>query len=150
MSAPGTESVRPQGSKADKSAGSDRRPLGQGHVSGNLTFDPELRFTPTGRAVCKLRIAYVPRVKDADSGNWIDGEVEFYDIDAWGQQAENCAEKLRKGDRVVAIGDWQEVTYESKDGSTVTRNQMTARDIGPSLLFRAATIDRTDRTGGKA
>jgi len=145
MTAPGTESVRPAGAKADKSAGTDRRPLGTGHISGNLAADPELRYTPTGRAVCKLRVAYVPRVKDTKTGQWSDGEVEFYDIDAWGQQAENCAEYLAKGNRIVAVGDWQEVTYESKDGQQIKRNQMTARDIGPSLLFRGAVIETSNR-----
>ncbi len=125
----------------------DRKDLGDGWLSGNLTTDPELRYTPTGRAVCNLRVAHTPRVKDDDTGKWGDGDTVFYNVTVWGQACENCAETLRKGDRVVVGGQWYERTWETTEGEQRTSVEMTARDIGPSLLFLAAVIKRTKRGG---
>lgn len=121
--------------------------LGEGHVSGNLTFDPELRFTPTGRAVCKLRVAYSQRVKDTATGQWHDGEPQFYDVDVWGKQGENCAEALQRGDRIVAIGEWYRRKWETREGEARTSITLTARDIGPSMLFKLAAVARWQKTG---
>lgn len=121
--------------------------LGEGHVSGNLTQDPELRYTPTGRAVAKLRVAYSQRVKDPASGQWQDGEPQFYDIDVWGKQGENCAEALQRGDRIVACGEWFRRKWNTRDGEARTTISLTARDIGPSLLFKLAAVARWQRTG---
>ena len=104
---------------------------------------------PTGRAVCNLSVAYTTRVKDEQSGEWRDSDTEWYKVTAWGQMAEHCAETLQRGDRVIACGEWVEVTYDSHESESVTRTEMNARDVGPSLLFRHATIARTERKGGK-
>lgn len=149
MSAPGTESTRPAGTKAGAATSSDRQPLGEGHISGNLTHDPELRYTPSGRAVCRLRVAFTPRYQDPDSKQWLDGETEFYNLDVWGAQGENCAEKLTRGDRIVACGNWQKRSYEDGDGNAREVTEMQVRDIGPSMLFRPATIKRDVRPGGQ-
>lgn len=129
---------------------SPREALGDGHISGNLTADPELRYTPTGRAVCRLRVAYTPRVLDPDSGKWADGATEFYNLDAWGQQGEHAAEYLQRGDRIVACGQWQRRTYEDADGNSRSVIEMQVRDLGPSLLFRGARIVRAQRPGATA
>jgi single-strand DNA-binding protein len=121
--------------------------LGEGHVSGNLTQDPELRFTPTGRAVVKLRVAYSQRIKDSGSGQWRDGEPTFYDVDVWGKQGENCAEALQRGDRIVACGEWFRRTWQTRDGEPRQSVSLTARDIGPSLLFKLAAVARWQTSG---
>lgn len=121
--------------------------LGEGHISGNLTQDPDLRFTPTGRAVVKLRVAYAQRVKNPVTGEWQDGEPQFYDIDVWGKQGENCAEALQRGDRIVACGEWFRRHWETREGEKRTSVSLTARDIGPSLLFKLAAVARWQRSG---
>jgi single-strand DNA-binding protein len=150
MSAPGTETTRPAGTKAKAGTDSDRQALGEGHISGNLTHDPELRYTPSGRAVCRLRVAYTPRYQDGESNAWKDGQTEFYNLDVWGLQGENCAEHLVRGDRVVACGNWQKRSYEDGDGNTREMTEMQVRDIGPSMLFRAVTIKRDRKAPGVA
>lgn len=123
------------------------RDLGEGHVMGNLTADPELRFTPSGRAVVTLRLAYTARVRDDASGQWHDSEPEFYTIQVWGQQAENAAECLQRGDRVVAAGSWQEETYTKRDSTPGVAVRLVARDLGASMLFKAVRIQRRQRSG---
>jgi single-strand DNA-binding protein len=119
--------------------------LGEGYVSGNLTFDPELRYTPTGRAVCSLRVAETPRIKN-DEGQWVDGETEFHSLDVWGPMGENCAEVFQKGDRIIAFGNWQQRFWIASDDEERSVTEMNVREIGPSLLFRIAKIDRTQRS----
>jgi single-strand DNA-binding protein len=150
MSAPAASKKPAQDQQATTPGASPRETLGDGHVSGNLTADPELRYTPTGRAVCRLRVAYTPRVLDPDTGRWSDGATEFYSLDAWGQQGENCAENLQRGDRIVACGQWQRRTYEDADGNSRSVIEMQVRDLGPSLLFRGARIIRSQRPGATA
>ncbi len=147
MNAPIAEPGNDQAREAAKSATQERRPLGKGHVMGNLTGDPELRYTPSGRAVVRLRLAYTPRVQDGDSGQWSDGPTEYYDVQAWGAQAENAAECLVRGDRVVAAGTWAERTWEDHKGNERKTVELTAQDLGASLLFRRVRIDRSKRTG---
>jgi len=111
---------------------------GPGSVSGNLTKDPELRYTGTGRPVCNLRLATSERVRNAKSGNWEDGPTVFYDVQCWGNLAENVTEHLARGDRVVAEGRWMESEYTNDQAVTVTRTYLQARDLGPSMIFRGA------------
>lgn len=148
MSVPTNTAERPPGEPAPQ--GDERPPedMGDGYIVGNLCEDPELRFTPTGRAVGKLRVAYTARVKDPDSGQWRDGETEFYTVTVWGQQGEHCAEHLQRGDRIVAAGTWTKRFWTSREGEPRESVELTARDIGPSLLFRGAIVKRTDRTKG--
>lgn len=146
MGVPISTNDRPQGEPAPAS---DERPpeeLGDGYIVGNLTEDPELRFTPTGRAVAKLRVAYTTRVKDTDTGRWADGDTEFYTVTVWGQQGEHCAEHLQRGDRIVAAGTWTKRFWTSREGEARESVELTARDVGPSLLFRGAIVKRSDRT----
>lgn len=117
------------------SAHEDRGP---GSVAGNLTQDPSLAYTNNGRPVCNVRIASAERVKDDNTGQWKDGPTSFYDIQAWGNLAENIAEHLQRGDRIVAEGRWTQTTYEDKNGDQAQRVYLTARDLGPSMMFRGA------------
>ena len=140
---------RPPGEKAPEGQ-APRQPedMGEGHIQGNLTEDPELRFTATGRAVAKLRIAYAPRIKRDTDGKWVDGETEFYTINVWGQQGEHCAEALLRGDRIVASGRWVRRYWTDREGQERESVELTAQDIGPSLLFRQAVVVRANRTQG--
>lgn len=149
MSAQAKGTTPAAGGPGKTAADNPRESLGDGHVSGNLTADPELRYTPTGRAVCRLRVAYTPRVLDPDSGKWADGDTEFYSLDAWGQQGENCAEFLQRGDRIVACGQWQRRTYEDAEGNSRSVIEMQVRDLGPSLLFRGARVQRNQGRGAQ-
>lgn len=123
---------------------------GAGSLAGNLTRDPELRFTPGGRPVASLRVAETPRVLNRRTQRWEDGETVFHDVTLWSDQAENAAECLQKGDRVVAVGRWQSRTYTDRDGAVQERIALRADDLGPSLKFRMATpARRITRTRGQ-
>jgi len=117
-----------------------------GMLSGNVTADPELHFTPSGRAVTNFSVAVNERVKNDETGQWEDTEPEFHRVNVWGDQAERVAECFRRGDRVVAVGFFQDRTWEDKEGNERTSTEFTARDIGPSLLFRDAEIKRPVRS----
>lgn len=140
------------GNEKEKAKAKDREvkreQVGAGHIMGNLTQDPELRFTPSGRAVCQLRLAYTPRVQDDDGKGWHDGPTEFYDVSVWGKQGERCAELLARGDRVVAAGTWTREQYVNRQGEEAEVVRLTAQDVGPSLLFRGATVNRDDSQAG--
>lgn len=144
MSVPITEPGHPEAKETNPPREVKAEDLGEGHVYGNLTEDPELRFTPTGRPVAKLRVCYRPRIKDTKTDKWGDGEPEFYTLNVWGRQAENCAELFRKGDRIVAAGSWTKRPWETREGEQRTSVELTVKDIGPSLLFKQATIIRPD------
>lgn len=120
---------------------------GEGSVAGNLVADPEMRYTANGRPVTNLRIASSERVLDEKSGQWKDGPTVFFDVQCWGNLAENICNDLQKGDRIVAEGRWQETHFESKDSEVVTRVYLRARDLGPSMMFRGARVER--KQGGK-
>lgn len=123
----------------------ERKDLGGGSLAGNLTADPELRYTPSGRAVCRMRVAVTPRIKDDKSGQWKDGQAQFFDVTAWGQLGENCAEHLARGQRIVADGQWESRTWEGKDGTVQESIGLVARDLGPSMLFVGARVIKAER-----
>ena len=125
----------------------DRKPVdkGKGSVAGNLTDDPELRYTANGKPVVKLRVAVADRVRDDRTGDWKDGPTAFYTVNCWGTLAENCAEVLFKGDRIVAEGTWWERSWDGNDGELHTVVELTARDLGPSMMFRCARPVRPER-----
>lgn len=148
MSAPKGNAPRPAGAKGTGKPENQRKSLGEGSIHGNLTSDPELRYTPTGRATCRMRVAYNVRIRNDETGEWTDGETEFYTLDAWGRQAENVAECLQRGDRIVATGDWQERTFTNNDGAEITVTELQVREIGPSMLFVPARVQRQARSGG--
>lgn len=148
MNAPATGA--PPSGAGTKAPANDRpaEDLGEGHIQGNLTEDPELRFTGTGRAVAKLRVAYTPRIHDTESGRWMDGETEFYTVNVWGGQAERCAEALLRGDRIVASGRWSKRFWQDREGLDREAVELTAQDVGASLLFRQAVVVRTQQRQG--
>lgn len=121
---------------------SQSRAKGPGHLAGTLTADPELRFTGSGKSLTKMRVAMNERTRDPESGQYVDGETRFVDVNVWGRQAENVADQLRKGDRVVVTGMWTEEGWENREGQWQTRTTMLARDVGPSMLFRPARVLR--------
>lgn len=113
---------------------------GPGSVSGNLTKDPELRYTSGGTAVTNLRVAHTERIQDDKTGEWKDGPTAYFDIQCWGRLAENCCEYLARGHRIVAEGRWVSNTYENSEGQIVERISLRARDLGPSMAFRGARV----------
>ncbi|GAA1742361.1 single-stranded DNA-binding protein [Microbacterium foliorum] len=117
-------------------------------VVGNLTGDPELRFTPNGAAVANFTIASTPRVFDRQSGEWKEGETLFLRASAWREAAENIAETLKKGMRVIAQGRLKSRSYETKEGERRTSMELEIDEIGPSLRFATAQVNRNQRNGG--
>jgi single-strand DNA-binding protein len=117
-------------------------------VIGNLTDDPELRFTPSGAAVAKFRIASTPRFMDKASGEWKDGDPLFLSCTVWRQVAENVAESLSKGSRVIVSGRLRQRTYDAKEGEKRTVIDLEVDEIGPSLRYATAKVQRMSRSGG--
>ena len=114
-------------------------------ITGNLTADPELRFTPTGRPVAAFTIANTPRFPDKTTGQWQDGETWFVRCSAWGDTAENIAASLNRGNAVVATGRLRCRTWEDKDGSKRATVEMTVDDIGPSLRRAVVKVTKATR-----
>lgn len=112
---------------------------------GRLTEDPELRFTPSGKAVAKVRLAFNSRKKD-DNGNWVDGDVFFVDGTAWEREAENIAESLTKGTEVMVTGRLKTRSYE-KDGQKRFATDLAIEAIGPTLKYATATVEKNQRDG---
>jgi single-strand DNA-binding protein len=114
-------------------------------VVGNLTADPELRFTPSGAAVASFTIASTPRTFDRNSNEWKDGEALFLRCSIWRQAAENVAESLTRGMRVVAQGRLKQRSYETREGEKRTVVEMEVEEVGPSLKYATAKVNRTQR-----
>jgi len=117
-------------------------------VVGNLTDDPELRFTPSGAAVAKFRIASTPRFLDKASGEWKDGDPLFLACNIWRQAAENVAESLQRGSRVIVTGRLRQRSYETKEGEKRTVYELEVDEIGPSLKYATAKVQKMQRSGG--
>ncbi|GAA2335273.1 single-stranded DNA-binding protein [Saccharopolyspora halophila] len=116
-------------------------------VVGNLTADPELRFTPSGAAVANFTIASTPRTFDRQSGEWKDGEALFLRCNIWRQAAENVAETLTRGMRVVAQGRLRQRSFETKEGEKRTVVELEVDEIGPSLRYATAKVNKVSRGG---
>jgi single-strand DNA-binding protein len=116
-------------------------------VVGNLTADPELRFTPSGAAVANFTIASTPRTFDKNSNEWKDGEALFLRCSCWRQMAENVAESLQKGMGVVAQGRLKQRSYETKEGEKRTVVELEVDEIGPSLRWATAKVTKASRGG---
>ncbi len=114
-------------------------------ITGNLTADPELRYTPTGRPVAAFTIANTPRFPDRQTGEWQDGETWFVRCSAWGDAAENIAASLSRGNAVVAAGRLRCRTWEDKDGGKRATVEMTVDDIGPSLRRAVVKVTKATR-----
>ncbi|GAA1879116.1 single-stranded DNA-binding protein [Asanoa iriomotensis] len=119
-------------------------------VIGNLTDDPELRFTPSGAAVARFRVASTPRYLDRQSNEWRDGEPLFLSCSIWRQPAENVAESLSRGSRVIVTGRLRQRTYETREGEKRTVIELEADEIGPSLRYATAAVRKMDRAAGRA
>jgi single-strand DNA-binding protein len=117
-------------------------------VVGNLVDDPELRFTPSGAAVANFRIASTPRTFDKNTNEWKDGEGLFLSCAIWRQAAENVAESLQKGMRVVVQGRLKQRSYETREGEKRTVYELDVEEVGPSLKYATAKVTRTQRSGG--
>lgn len=120
-------------------------PREDGALSGNLTRDPVLRFTQTGKAVCSFGVAYRPWTPEDG-----DGEVEFYDVTVWAPAAEHVAESLSKGDGIVAIGYFQKEDWTDRNGEVQTSEKFTAREIGASMKWNDVKVARAERSKGRS
>jgi single-strand DNA-binding protein len=114
---------------------------------GNLVDDPELRFTPSGAAVANFRVASTPRTYDRQTGEWKDGESLFISCSVWRQAAENVAESLQRGMRVIVHGRLKSRSYETRDGEKRTVFEIDVDEVGPSLRNATAKVSKTIRSG---
>jgi single-strand DNA-binding protein len=117
-------------------------------VVGNLVDDPELRFTPAGQPVARFRIASTPRFLDKSTNEWKDGDSLFLTCNVWRQAAENVAESLQRGMRVMVHGRLRQRSYETKEGEKRTVYEVEVDDCGPSLLRASAKVNKVARSGG--
>jgi single-strand DNA-binding protein len=117
-------------------------------VIGNLTADPELRFTPSGAAVANFTVASTPRTFDRQSGEWKDGEALFLRCNIWRQAAENTAESLTRGMRVIVSGRLRQRSFETREGEKRTVMEMEVDEVGPSLRYATAKVNKASRQGG--
>src|SRR3982750_2287069 len=116
-------------------------------VVGNLTADPELRFTPSGAAVANFTVASTPRSFDRQSNEWKDGDTLFLRCSIWRQAAENVAESLHRGTRVIVQGRLRQRSYETREGEKPTVVELDVDEIGPSLKYATAKTTKTTRSG---
>jgi len=119
-------------------------------IVGNLVGDPELRFTPSGQAVATFRVASTPRFLDKASNEWKDGDSLFLSCNAWRSMAENVAESLQRGMRVVVTGRLKQRSYETKQGEKRTVYEVDVDDVGPSLKSASAKVIRSERSQGES
>ena len=117
-------------------------------VVGNLTADPELRFTPSGAAVANFTVASTPRIYDQQSGEWKDGEALFLRCNIWREAAENVAESLTRGSRVIVTGRLKQRSFETREGEKRTVVEVEVDEIGPSLRYATAKVNKASRGGG--
>ncbi|WP_054815295.1 single-stranded DNA-binding protein [Nocardia arizonensis] len=117
-------------------------------VIGNLTADPELRFTPAGAAVANFTVASTPRVFDRNTNEWKDGEALFLRCNIWREAAENVAESLTRGARVIVSGRLKQRSYETREGEKRTVFELEVDEVGPSLRYATAKVNKANRSGG--
>ncbi len=116
-------------------------------IAGNLVDDPELRFTPAGQPVARFRVASTPRFRDNSTGEWKDGDSLFLTCNVWRQAAENVAESLTRGTRVIVSGRLRQRSYETKEGEKRTVYEIEVDDVGPSLRNASAKVNKVARNG---
>jgi single-strand DNA-binding protein len=117
-------------------------------IIGNLVSDPELRYTPTGQAVATFRVASTPRFMDRTTNEWKDGDSLFLSCNVWRQAAENVAESLQRGMRVIVSGRLRQRSYETKEGEKRTVYEIEVDEVGPSLRNASAKVSRSTRSNG--
>jgi len=118
-------------------------------IVGNLTDDPELRYTANGAAVTNFRVAYSTRIRDA-AGNWTDGDTSFFTVNCWRALAENAAETLTRGARVVVTGRLKQRSWENQQGEKRTVIEIEADDLGPSLKWATASVQKANRSSSSS
>ena len=116
-------------------------------IVGNLTDDPELRYTPNGAAVMNFSVAVTPRIRD-EGGAWKDGETSFFRVNAWRTLAENAAESLTRGARVLVVGRLRQRSWETPEGERRSVVEIEADELGPSLKWATAKVEKQGRSGG--
>ena len=119
-------------------------------VVGNLTADPDMRFLPTGTAVANFTVASTPRTFDRQASEWKDGETTFLRCNAWRQQAENVAESLNRGMRVIVTGRLKQRSFETREGEKRTVFELDGDEIGPALRYATAKVTKVIRSTGQA
>ncbi|MDX6317264.1 MAG: single-strand DNA-binding protein [Nocardioidaceae bacterium] len=119
-------------------------------IVGNLTDDPDLRFTPNGAAVANFTVASTPRFFDKQTNEWRDGEALFLRCSIWRQAAENVAETLQRGARVIVSGRLKQRSYETREGEKRTTFEVEVDEIGPSLKYATAKVTKTSRSGASS
>lgn len=119
-------------------------------IVGNLTDDPELRFTPQGAAVATFSVAVNRRVRDPETNEWKDGDASFFRVNVWRQLAENVAESLTRGTRVVVTGFLKQRSWETPEGERRTVVEIEADEVGPSLRWATAKVEKLSRGGGQS
>ena len=119
-------------------------------IVGNLTDDPDLRFTPNGAAVANFTVASTPRFFDKQTNEWRDGEALFLRCSIWRQAAENVAETLQRGARVIVSGRLKQRSYETREGEKRTTFEVEVDEIGPSLKYATAKVTKTSRSGANS
>ncbi|MQA03511.1 MAG: single-stranded DNA-binding protein [Streptosporangiales bacterium] len=117
-------------------------------IVGNLVDDPNLRFTQSGQAVANFRVASTPRYRDNQTGEWKDGEALFLTCNIWRQAAENVAESLQRGMRVIVNGRLRQRSFETQQGEKRTVYEVEVDEVGPSLRYASAKVTKTSRSGG--
>jgi single-strand DNA-binding protein len=117
-------------------------------IVGNLVGDPELRYTPTGQAVANFRVASTPRFMDRTTNEWKDGDSLFLSCNVWRQAAENVAESLQRGMRVIVQGRLRQRSYETKEGEKRTVYEVEVDEVGPSLRNASAKVTKSQRSSG--
>ena len=117
-------------------------------IVGNLTADPELRFIPSGAAVANFTVASTPRTYDRQSGEWKDGEALFLRCNVWREAAENVAESLTRGSRVIVTGRLKQRSFETREGEKRTVVEVEVEEIGPSLRYATAKVNKANRSVG--
>lgn len=117
-------------------------------IVGNLTADPDLRFTPSGAAVANFTVASTPRVFDRQSNEWKDGDALFLRCNIWREAAENVAESLTRGSRVIVTGRLRQRSFETREGEKRTVYEVEVDEVGPSLRYATAKINKVSRGGG--
>jgi single-strand DNA-binding protein len=118
-------------------------------IVGNLTDDPELRYTANGAAVANFTVAHSTRIRDA-AGNWSDGETSFFRVNVWRGLAENAAESLTRGTRVVVTGRLRQRSWENQEGEKRSMIEIEADDVGPSLKWATAKVEKTSRSSSSS
>jgi single-strand DNA-binding protein len=116
-------------------------------IVGNLTDDPELRYTPNGAAVVNFSVAVTPRIRD-EGGAWKDGDTSFFRVNAWRTLAENAAESLTRGARVLVVGRLRQRSWETPEGERRSVVEIEADELGPSLKWATAKVEKQGRSGG--